>query len=172
MVLIAVGVVIALVAMFWIGRASVGESPLPDALASTTTIQGDTSTTTSASSTSTLIDGDPTSVLIESTDQDVPEYGSEDDRDDFISALTGAGVSISSRARLLMLGDRICFDLERLMEQNRSPAFAVRVVWNESLDEIDSRDVAAFGVVFNATPPILCPQVGAYAVDVAYWLGI
>jgi hypothetical protein len=44
-------------------------------------------------------------------------------------------------------------------------------VWNESLAELDSQDLAAFAAVFAAAPRYLCLDSIEYAEEVAYWLG-
>ena len=78
---------------------------------------------------------------------------------------------MSSRSTMLWVADSVCYDLERLSAQGRSPAFAVRVVWNETLGDLASGDAAAFGAVFSAATAYLCPHMGPYGEDVAYWLG-
>jgi hypothetical protein len=174
----AVAIVVLLVG-FTVGRATAGGSDA-DALAVATE---DTSTTidqvsgANASTTSQvpIIDGDPSSVLppeLEIPASGIPKYGSDADRDQMLNDLAAAGVAGGSREALLATADHVCFNLERLEEQNRSPAFAVRVVWNESLGDLPSEDVAAFGVVFNAAPHYLCVESIEYGEEVAYWLGI
>ena len=69
------------------------------------------------------------------------------------------------------VSDHICYMLDRLQDQDRSPAFAVRVVWNESLADLRSEDLAAFAFVFDSAPQYLCPESIPYGESVAYWLG-
>jgi hypothetical protein len=45
-------------------------------------------------------------------------------------------------------------------------------VWNESLAELESEDLAGFATVFSLAPTYLCPENAAYASEVAYILGI
>jgi hypothetical protein len=73
---------------------------------------------------------------------------------------------------LLATADKVCYDLERLIAQERSAAYATRVVWNESLAELESEDLAGFATVFSLAPTYLCPENAAYASEVAYILGI
>jgi len=80
-------------------------------------------------------------------------------------------VTGGTRSGLLATADHVCYNLERLEAQDRSPAFAVRVVWNESLAVLESEDLAAFAAVFAAAPHFLCPDSIEYAEEVAYWLG-
>jgi hypothetical protein len=173
----AVAIVVLLVG-FAIGRATSGGSSAdgvaaaPEDTTSTSalTAAGDSTTTTTVP----IIDGDPANALppeVEIPASGIPKYGSDADRDQMLNDLAAAGVAGGSKATLLATADHVCFNLERLQEQNRSPAFAVRVVWNESLGDLPSGDVAAFGVVFNTAPYYLCPDSIEYGEDVAYWLG-
>jgi hypothetical protein len=118
-------------------------------------------------------EGDATAVIIPSAsdDSEISEYGSVADRDQMITALGDAGLAGNSRSGILLTADRICYDLERLQAQKRSPAFAVRVVWNESLAELERNDLAAFSAVFASAPFYLCPNSLDYSREVAYWLG-
>ena len=135
------------------------------------TASDDSSTSTLASEE--LIEGDATAFLVPPrTDAaDIPEYGSQNDRDNLIGDLALAGVAAGSRADILAAADRICYNLERLAAQNRSPAFAVRVVWNESLAELEPQDLAVFASLFAATPFYLCPEYLDYSKEISYWLG-
>jgi hypothetical protein len=153
-----------------------------DARATTSTIEGSPSSTasttsddgsTSSPTTGVLIEGDATAALVPpKTDAaDIPEYGSQNDRENLIVDLALAGVATGSREDILAAADRICYNLERLEAQKRSPAFAVRVVWNESLAELESQDLAAFAALFAATPFYLCPDSLDYSNEIAYWLG-
>jgi len=128
---------------------------------------------TSPSSTVIPIDGDASKALIPpKTDAaGIPEYGTPNDRDNFVVDLALAGLTGASRADNLATADRICYNLERLEAQERSPAFAVRVVWNESLLELESGDLAAFSAVYAAAPFYLCPASADYAKEIAYWIG-
>ena len=101
----------------------------------------------------------------------VATFGSAQARDDLVGTLIAAGLAEGNRDVILMMADEICFNLERLEAQGRSAAFAVRVVWNESLAELAPRELATFASVFTAAPRFLCPAFLGYAVEVAYWLG-
>lgn len=104
--------------------------------------------------------------------RDVPaEYGTIQARDDLVTALTQRGLTGGNSDVILTTADEVCFNLERLEAQGRSPAFAVRVVWNESLAEFPPADLATFAAVFAAAPQFLCPDSVGYALEVAYWLG-
>ena len=119
------------------------------------------------------VEGDATAVLVPpKTDAaDIGEYGTTQARDDLVVDLALAGISGGSREDVLAAADRICFNLERLEAQKRSAAFAVRVVWNESLAELEREDLAVFSGVFAAAPFYLCPASLDYSLEVAYWLG-
>jgi hypothetical protein len=104
--------------------------------------------------------------------RDVPaEYGTIQARDDLVTALTQRGLTGGNYDVILTTADEVCFNLERLEAQDRSPAFAVRVVWNESLAQLPSIHIAAFAAVFVAAPRFLCRDSIGYADDIAYWLG-
>jgi hypothetical protein len=121
-----------------------------------------------------LGDADPSTALIPpdtERPEELPVFGTPEAREEMVQALAEAGNGISSRETLLWVADSVCYDLTRLSEQGRSPAFAVRVVWNETLRDLDRRDAAGFGAVFAAAPAYLCPDVGPYGEEVAYWLG-
>ena len=171
----ALGGAALLFAAFAIGRATApsdqGTAAPPTTIATTTT--------TNASGAASQGDSTPTTTLptpsvsdVVISDAEVPEYGTTAERDAFISALAEAGLGISSRTDILSIADRICYDLERLEAQGRSPAFAVRVVWNESLAELDSAEIAGFAAIFNAAPFYLCEASAPFAEEVAYWLGV
>lgn len=118
--------------------------------------------------------GDPSSATIPPQDVPaggIPEYGITSERDGLVTALTEAGVAGGARDAILTTADEVCFHLERLEAQGRSPAFAVRVVWNESLAQLPSIHIAAFAAVFVAAPRFLCRDSIGYADDIAYWLG-
>jgi hypothetical protein len=118
--------------------------------------------------------GDPTSATIPPQGVpagSIPEYGAVEERDGLVTALAEAGMAGGARDAILVTADEVCFHLAQLEAQGRSPAFAVRVVWNESLAELRSTDLAAFAAVFAAAPSFLCPDSVGYANDVAYWLG-
>lgn len=180
-VLIGAGVaaLLLLVGVFSIGRATAGgssESAAETEGQSSTTIAdsansaaGETSTTSSVPPS-----GDPSAALLNDPDRatDVPEYGTEEERQALLDALAEAGVGMGSRSTVLFVADSVCYDLERLQAQDRSAAFAVRVVWNQTLGDLESTDAAAFGAVFNAAPFFICPESIEYAAEVAYWLGI
>lgn len=180
--LITIASVAALVLLllgFGIGRVTAGGSGSPaepgDASASSTTIPGaatqygDSTTTTHG-----ILTGDPASSLEPTSTIDMGDaqvYGTDVERETYLSDLVRAGVIGGSREGLLATADHVCYMLERLEAQNRKPAFAVRVVWNESLADLRSEDLAAFAVVFNAAPRYLCPESVEYGESVAYWLG-
>ena len=119
------------------------------------------------------VEGDATAVLVPPrTDAaDIGEYGTSQARDDLVVDLALAGISGGSREDVLAAADRICYNLERLEAQKRSAAFAVRVVWNESLAELEREDLAVFSAVFASAPFYLCPASLDYSLKVAYWLG-
>lgn len=174
---VGVGAILALVLAFTVGRATAGSSAAAaDASpsttqASTTVPEGALSSTTTEV---TLIDGDPAKALPPELDipaTGIPVYGSEADRDRMLSDLVAAGVIGGTREGILETADHVCFSLERLLAQDRKPSFAVRVVWNESLADLESEDLAAFGVVFRSAPRYLCPESVDYGERVAYWLG-
>jgi hypothetical protein len=135
-----------------------------------------TSTSVSAvvvSPTTTL--GDPTESTVAGDISADPgsmgTYGSPEARTEFIDVIRNSGISGGTEADVLATADEICYHLERLEAQNRSAAFAVRVVWNEALAPVASEDLATFGTVFVAAPHYLCPESAAYAEEVSYWLG-
>jgi hypothetical protein len=105
---------------------------------------------------------------------DVPTYGTEGDRTALTDAATSVGITgfFSDTTALLAGADRVYFDLERLDAQDRSPAYATTVVWNESLASLDSTDLAGFATMFSLATTHLCPQHDEYGEDVAYILGI
>ena len=172
-----VAAIVLLIGVFFIGRATAGGSETAsgsEGEATSTTLQGSTySTVADGTSDSVPPTGDPSAALINDPDRltDIPVYGTEEERQEMIDALAESGVGMGSRSTILFVADSICYDLERLQAQGRSPAFAVRVVWNETLADLDSTDAAAFGAVFNAAPFYLCPESIEYASEVAYWLG-
>ncbi len=165
---------------FGIGRATVSESaPDPSASGSAVTTSADDSEADSSSPDTTQdtvasITGDAAAALPPAPagpGEDIPAYGTDADRESFLTGLVEAGVAGGTRQGLLTTADHVCYTLERLQAQGRSSAFAVRVVWNESLLELDPQDLAAFAAVFTAAPYYLCPESAAYGEDVAYWLG-
>lgn len=184
-VLIGAGIaaLLLLVGAFFVGRATATESAAP-------ADGGEVTATDDASSDTSLASGDiengsddqepaeptgdPSAALLVDPDraEDIPIYGTEEDREALLDALAEAGVGMGSRTTILWVADSVCYDLERLEAQGRSTAFAVRVVWNETLADLASPDAAAFGAVFTASPFYLCPESIEYADGVAYWLGI
>ncbi len=164
---VPIAVLLLLIAGFAIGRATASNATADAAAAiESATIPGedvDASTIT----------GDAAQVLPAEPDASttIPVYGTEAERDTFVAGLAESGVVGGTREGLLATADHVCYNLERLQAQNRSPAFAVRVVWNESLAALDSHDLAAFAAVFNAAPQYLCPDSIEYGEEVAYWLG-
>ncbi len=103
-----------------------------------------------------------------------PTYGTDEERQALLDVAEGLGITgvFSDPDLLLATADKICHDLERLIAQGRTAAYATRVVWNESLAELESEDLAGFATVFSLAPTYLCPDSAAYARDVAYILGI
>jgi hypothetical protein len=176
----SVAALVLLLLGFAIGRATgggSGDTPTPDsatALSSTrttgTTSQDNGSTTTTPG----IITGDSATSLESTSAVDLGDalvYGTDAERETFVNDLVQAGVVGGSREGLLATADHVCYMLERLQAQNRTPAFAVRVVWNESLADLRSEDLAAFATVFNAAPRYLCQESIEYGESVAYWLG-
>ena len=161
-----------LVIGFLIGLAVGGDSGEADAAVTTTS----TTTAPGTSSDAPEDTGSPTTVVADGgsliISEPVPEFGTDEERQALLDALAESGVGFGSASVTLALADRTCYDLERLRAQNRPVSFAVRVVWNESLAEAESTELAAFGAVFTAAPFFLCPESVDYAQDVAYWLGI
>ena len=180
-VLIGAGVaaIVLLLGVFFIGRATAGGNESAantdiDQATSTTLQESASSTAADGTTDSVLPTGDPSAALLNDPDRltDIPVYGTEEERQEMLDALAASGVGMGSRSTILFVADNVCYDLERLEAQGRSPAFAVRVVWNETLADLDSTDAAAFGAVFNAAPFYLCPESIEYASEVAYWLGL
>ncbi|MEA2022745.1 MAG: hypothetical protein U9N79_00490 [Actinomycetota bacterium] len=173
---IPVAVLILLLIGFGIGRLTAGSSAVS---ASDAGVAGSTSPDAPLQSDDPdtpprTITGDAATVLPPSSDApdgEIPVYGTEEQREEYLAGLIDSSLIGGSRTGLLATADHVCYNLERLEAQNRSPAFAVRVVWNESLAELDSEDLAAFGVVFAAAPYYLCPASIEYGEEVAYWLG-
>ncbi len=151
---VAAGIAV-LVIGFVIGRATASLDPATGAASS---VSDEPDSTTLADQTSTTAEG-------------LPEYGSSRARDELVTSLIETGFVRPDRILILGTADEICFHLERLQAQQRSPAFAIRVVWNESLAEFPPGDVPTFAAVFAAAPRLLCPDSLRYAEEVAYWLG-
>ena len=165
-VFVVVAGLIVLAVGFVIGRSVSGSE---FAIEGDSIVSEGTTSTVSASPV-----GDPTSATIppqEVPSGSIPEYGTGEERDGLVTALAEAGIAGGARDAILVTADEVCFHLAQLEAQGRSPAFAVRVVWNESLAELRSADIAAFAAVFAAAPSFLCPDSVGYANDVAYWLG-
>lgn len=129
------------------------------------------STTTAVTTLSS--DGDPTAALPpDPTDPDeIGTFGTEDERSAYVSDLAEAGLAWSSTTEILKAADHICYNLIRLEDMRRKPAYAVRVVWNESLLDLDEADLSAWAMVWRTAPIYLCPETLEYAEDVSYWLG-
>jgi len=177
---VSIGIVLVLALGFGVGRvtASGGESPTVAEIAtessSTTAAGSDTDGVNSTTTTSGVITGDASASLEPSSVVDLGDgtvYGTDEERETFISDLVQAGVTGGTREGILATADQVCYMLERLQTQDRTPAFAVRVVWNESLADLRSEDLAAFAFVFNSAPQYLCPESVPYGESVAYWLG-
>ncbi|MEA3511555.1 MAG: hypothetical protein U9R51_08985 [Actinomycetota bacterium] len=176
---IPIVVIVLLLIGFGIGRLTAG-----DWIAATSGTEATDSTKIDAEtplasgnqdSTQSTINGDAAAAIprpeSDAPDGAMPVYGTEDEREALLTGLVEAGVAGGTREGILATADHVCYNLDRLQAQHRSPAFAVRVVWNESMAEIDSRDLAAFGIVFTAAPHYLCPDSIEYGEEVAYWLG-
>jgi len=178
---IPIAAIVLVLIGFGIGRATSGGEA--DSSASATTLAtGDsaTSSTTGESvpettlAPSTTIVGDPSAALppkSELPEGGIPEYGTPDARESLLVGLVESGVTGGTREGVLATADHVCYNLERLEAQGQTPAFAVRVVWNESLLELESQDLAAFAAVFSAAPYYVCPDSIEYGAEVAYWLG-
>lgn len=174
------GVVVLMALAFVLGRATAPTSDVAAPGESTTTIPDAPGDTTTGDSDGGENSGDAPSTTIEGNAAaglppyigTGPQYGTAEERDALIDGLVNAGIGGGTREFVLGTADHVCHMLEVLQEQRRSPAFAVRVVWNESLSELNSEDLAAYAAVFNAAPHFLCPDSLAYAERVTYWLGI
>ena len=174
------------VAGFLIGRAT---ASAVEAGADTTTttetgdpsVASDTSDTessdepaaTTTTTTSLPSDGDPTAALPPdpTNPDDIGTYGSDEARSSYVTDLAEAGLAWTSTTDILKAADHICHNLTRLEEMRRKPAFAVRVVWNESMLELSESDLGAWAMIWRTAPVYLCPDTIEYAEDVSYWLG-
>ena len=116
----------------------------------------------------------PTDTATPSSDGPPATYGTDDERQALLNVAEGLDITgvFSDPELLLPTADKICYDLERLIAQDRTAAYATRVVWNESLAELDTEDLAGFATVFSLAPTFLCQDSASYARDVAYILGI
>jgi hypothetical protein len=177
---IPIAAIVLVLIGFGIGRATSGNAATVDALStdgsqtSTTVSEADGSVSETTLAPSTTINGDPSAALppeSELPEGGIPEYGTPDARESMLLGLVESGVTGGTREGVLATADHVCYNLERLEAQGQSPAFAVRVVWNESLLELESEDLAAFAAVFSAAPYYLCPDSIEYGAEVAYWLG-
>jgi hypothetical protein len=139
----------------------------------TSALDDGTTTSNVTGSTSTPPASDTSDPLTPNAGAEIPTYGSDDDRQALVDAATALNITgvFADPELLLATADKICYDLERLQAQGRSPAYATRVVWNESLAELDSEDLAGFATAFGLAPTYLCPENAGYAEDVAYILG-
>ncbi len=168
-ILLGIAVAVAVFAGGFVVGAITGGDNGVAAPATTTTTQ---TTTGSIGSSSTI--GDPTDTTLPEPDQvheTIDPYGTVDDRDFFLGVMRDSGIASGGSDALLAAADEICYHLERLQAQDRSAAYAVRVVWNEALGPLESEDLALFGTMFVAAPHFLCPESQAYAEEVSYWLG-
>ena len=168
-ILLGIAVAVAVFAGgFVVGAVTSGDNGV--AAPATTTTRSLTGSTGSSSSTI----GDPTDTTLPEPDQvheTIDPYGTVDDRDFFLGVMRDSGIASGGSDALLAAADEICYHLERLQAQDRSAAYAVRVVWNEALAPLESEDLALFGTMFVAAPHFLCPESQAYAEEVSYWLG-
>ena len=181
---IPIAAIVLVLIGFGIGRATSGSDSDTSASAatlatedaaggSTTAATGDSVPETTLAS-STTINGDASAALppeSELPEGGIPMYGTPDARESLLVGLVESGVTGGTREGVLATADHVCYNLERLEAQGRTPAFAVRVVWNESLLELESQDLAAFAAVFSASPFYLCPDSIEFGAEVAYWLG-
>ena len=172
--------IVLLLIGFGVGRITASDAAASDlqtssAGSSTSSAAGDDESEDGTDNTpSSTISGDPAAALppaVDVPEGGIPIYGTDADREALLLGLVESGVTGGTREGVLATADHVCFNLEILEAQNRSPAFAVRVVWNESLMELESEDLAAFGAVFAAAPYYLCPDSIEYGEEVAYWLG-
>ena len=167
-ILLGIAVAVAVfVSGFVVGAVSSGDNA--EAAPETSTTQ---STTGSGGSSSTIVD--PTDETLPEPDQvheTIDPYGTVDDRDLFLGVMRDSGIASGGSNALLAAADEVCYHLDRLQAQDRSAAYAVRVVWNEALAPLESEDLALFGTMFVAAPHFLCPESQAYAEEVSYWLG-
>ena len=167
---ILLGIAVAVAVFFGgfaVGAVTSGDNGVAAAI--TTTTQGLSGSTASSSTIS-----DPTDTTLPEPDQvheTIDPYGTVDDRDFFLGVMRDSGIASGGSDALLAAADEICYHLERLRAQERSAAYAVRVVWNEVLGPLESEDLALFGTMFVAAPHFLCPESQAYAEEVSYWLG-
>ena len=167
---ILLGIAVAVAVFFGglaVGAVTSGDNGV--AAPATTTTQ---STTGSTGSSSTI--GDPTDTTLPEPDQvheTIDPYGTVDERDLYLDVMRDSGIATGGSDALLAAADEVCYHLERLQAQDRSAAYAVRVVWNEALAPLESADLALFGTMFVAAPHFLCPESQAYAEEVSYWLG-
>ena len=177
---IPIAAIVLVLIGFGIGRATSGSDTTGEALstedaqATTTTIAAGDSVPETTLAPSTTIVGDPSAALppkSELPEGGIPEYGTPDARESLLVGLVESGVTGGTREGVLATADHVCYNLERLEAQGQTPAFAVRVVWNESLLELESQDLAAFAAVFSAAPYYVCPDSIEYGAEVAYWLG-
>jgi hypothetical protein len=129
---------------------------------------------TSTSDTGAAPDDAPLDIAVPPDGEQPPAYGSDEERQALLDVANGLDITgvFSEPELLLATADKVCYDLKRLIAQGRSPAYATRVVWNESLAELDSEDLAGFATVFSLAPTYLCPEYALYAEEVAYILGI
>jgi hypothetical protein len=136
----------------------------PDDGATASTVAGSTDTSPGSDSSDPLTSGAGT---------EIPTYGSDDDRQALVDAAVALNITgvFADPELLVATADKICYNLERLQAQGRSPAYATRVVWNESLAELDSEDHSGVATAFSLAPTYHCPENADYAEDVAYILG-
>lgn len=167
-IIVAAGVAggVALFAVGLLLGAVIASDGDEEAVSTSTTAPTVSPTTTLGDSTESTVAGD-----ISADPGSMGTYGSPEARTEFIDVIRNSGISGGTEAEVLAIADEICYHLERLEAQDRSAAFAVRVVWNEALAPVESEDLASFGTVFVAAPHYLCPQSATYAEQVSYWLG-
>lgn len=176
-VIASVAAFLLLLIGFGAGRVTASDSgttPESTSTSSSTTTSVAAPPDSETTTTLNVVDGDASASLEPTSAVDLGDaqvYGTDTERETFLNDLVEAGVVGGSREGLLATADHVCYMLERLEDQNRTPAFAVRVVWNESLADLRPEDLAAFAVVFNAAPRYLCPESIEYSDLVAYWLG-
>ncbi len=149
-------------------------TPAFDTVGSSSSTETAEAAPTSDADTADGTSGAPPGSVLALDDGQTPIYGSDEERQMLVDVAEGLNIAgvFSDQELLLATADSVCHDLERLVAQNRSPAYATRVVWNESLAELDSMDLAGFATVFSLAPIYLCPEYTVFAVEISYILGI
>jgi len=163
-----VSAALALILGLMIGRASAPTEQSADAPTSVST----ETTAPNATADQSSVEEHPATGSTPETE--IPMYGTAEDRTAAVEAAENLGISgsLSDPTAMLAAADRVCYDFERLTAQGRSPFYATRVVWNESLAGLASVDLAGFATTFNVAVTYMCPEYADFAEEVAYILGI